>query len=114
MFALGSSHRFFLFGGVVDMRKGFDGLCGLVRSSLNRDPLSGEVYIFLNRSRTLVKLLHWEAGGLVIYYKRLEKGTFRPPEGMEGGGKLPWSSLVLMVEGIRVLESRQLPRFSGP
>lgn len=95
------------------MRKGFDGLCGLVRSSLNRDPLSGEVYIFLNRSRTLVKLLHWEAGGLVIYYKRLEKGTFRPPEGMEGGGKLPWSSLVLMVEGIRVLESRQLPRFSG-
>jgi transposase len=114
MFALGSSHRFFLFGGVVDMRKGFDGLCGLVRSSLNRDPLSGEVYIFLNRNRTLVKLLHWEAGGLVIYYKRLEKGTFRPPEGMEGGGKLPWSSLVLMVEGIRVLESRQLPRFSGP
>lgn len=96
------------------MRKGFDGLCGLVRSSLNRDPLSGEVYIFLNRSRTLVKLLHWEAGGLVIYYKRLEKGTFRPPEGMETGGKLPWSSLVLMVEGIRVLESRQLPRFSGP
>lgn len=96
------------------MRKGFDGLCGLVRNSLHRDPLSGEVYIFLNRSRTLVKLLHWEAGGLVIYYKRLEKGIFRPPEGMEAGGKLPWSSLVLMVEGIRILESRQLPRFTGP
>lgn len=96
------------------MRKGFDGLCGLVRNSLDRDPLSGEVYIFLNRSRTLVKLLHWEAGGLVIYYKRLEKGTFRPPEGMEAGGKLRWSSLVLMVEGIRILESRQLPRFTRP
>jgi len=114
MFALESSQRFFLFGEAVDMRKGFDGLSGLVRNSLDRDPLSGEVYIFLNRSRTLVKLLHWEGGGLVIYYKRLEKGIFQPPEGMEAGGKLLWSSLVLMVEGIRILESRQLPRFTGP
>ena len=68
MFTLGSSHRFFLYGGAVDMRKGFDGLSGLVRNSLDRDPLSGEVYIFLNRSCTLVKLLNWEAGALVIYY----------------------------------------------
>jgi hypothetical protein len=96
------------------MRKGFDGLSGLVRNSLDRDPLSGEVYIFLNRNRTLVKLLHWEAGGLVIYYKRLEKGTFQPPVGMEAGGTLAWSSLVLMVEGIRVLDSRQLPRYTLP
>lgn len=96
------------------MRKGFDGLGGLVRNSLDRDPLSGEVYIFLNRSRTLVKLLHWEAGGLVIYYKSLEKGTFHLPGGMEKGGKLSWSSLVLMVEGIKVLDSRQLPRHTKP
>lgn len=114
MFTLGSSHRFFLYGGAVDMRKGFDGLSGLIRNTLDRDPLSGEVYIFLNRSRTLVKLLHWEAGGLVIYYKRLEKGSFQPPEGMEKGGKLPWSSLVLMVEGIKVLDSRQLTRYTKP
>ena len=92
MFTLGSSNRFFLYAGTVDMRKGFDGLCGLVRNSLDRDPLSGEVYIFLNRPRTRVKLLNWEAGGLVIYYKRLEKGTFQPSEGMEQGGKLPWSA----------------------
>uniref|UniRef100_UPI002618CABA IS66 family insertion sequence element accessory protein TnpB n=1 Tax=Algoriphagus sp. TaxID=1872435 RepID=UPI002618CABA len=65
-------------------------------------------------NRTLVKLLHWEAGGLVIYYKRLEKGVFQPPDGMEQGGKLPWSSLVLMVEGIKVLDSRQLPRYTKP
>jgi transposase len=114
MLSLGSSQRFFLFGGAVDMRKGFDGLSGLVRNSLDRDPLSGEVYIFLNRHRTLVKLLHWEAGGLVIYYKRLEKGTFHPPEGMEAGGKIPWAALVLMIEGIKVLESRQLPRYHRP
>jgi len=67
VFALGAWQRFFLYGESVDMRKGFDGLSGLVRNSLDRDPLAGEVYIFLNRSRTLVKLLHWEAGGLVIH-----------------------------------------------
>lgn len=114
MFSLGSSQRFFLYGGSVDMRKGFDGLSGLVRNCLDRDPMSGEVYIFLNRPRTLVKLLHWESAGMVIYYKRLEKGTFHPPEGMEGGGKIAWASLVLMIEGIRVLESRQLLRNSSP
>ena len=65
MFTLGSPQRFFSYGGAVDMRKGFDGLSGLVRNSLDQDPLSGEVYIFLNRSRTLVKLLHWGAGGMV-------------------------------------------------
>lgn len=93
------------------MRKGFDGLSGLVRDRLGRDPLSGEVYVFLNRPRTLIKLLHWEAGGLVLYYKRLEKGTFQPPGQPEQGGKIAWPQLVLMVEGIKVLDSRQLPRY---
>jgi len=94
------------------MRKGFDGLCGLVRNSLERDPLSGEVYIFLNRSRTLVKLLHWEAGGLVLYYKRLEKGNFQRPAQSGQGGTISWAQLVLMIEGIKVLDSRQLPRYA--
>lgn len=112
MFSLGSSHRYFLYGGAVDMRKGFDGLSGVVRDSMGRDPLSGEVYIFLNRQRTLVKLLHWEAGGLVLYYKRLEKGTFMPPKDLGLDGKIPWPELVLMVEGIRILDSRRLPRYN--
>lgn len=55
------------------MRKSFDGLCGLVSSVMQRQPTSGEVYIFLNRSRTHIKLLHWESGGFVLYYKRLEQ-----------------------------------------
>lgn len=93
------------------MRKGFDGLGGLVRDAMGRDPLSGEVYVFLNRSRTLIKLLHWEAGGLVLYYKRLEKGTFQPPGNLNTDGKIAWPQLVLMVEGIKVLDSRQLPRY---
>src|SRR5690606_22725089 len=76
MFSLGSSHRFYLSEGHCDMRKSFDGLCGLVISVRQRQPTSGEVFVFLNRSRTHIKLLHWEHGGFVLYYKRLEQGTF--------------------------------------
>jgi len=61
------------------MRKSFNGLSGLVRDELGRNPAGGEVFIFLNRRRTLLKLLHWESGGFVLYYKRLEEGTFAPP-----------------------------------
>jgi transposase len=93
------------------MRKSFDALCGLVRSELSRDPLSGEVFVFLNRSRTHLKLLHWESGGLVLYYKRLEKGTFAPPAGKGAAHTLNWPQLVLMVEGITIQKSSRKPRF---
>src|SRR5690625_1700838 len=89
MFCLNSSHRYHLYRGVCDMRKSFNGLSELVRNELNRDPASGEVFVFLNRRRTLMKLLHWEAGGFVLYYKRLEKGTFTPPVKI---GRADWSS----------------------
>lgn len=91
------------------MRKSFDGLCGLVISGMQRQPTSGEVFVFLNRNRTHLKLLHWEKGGFVLYYKRLESGTFSPP--VVKNGELFWSDLVLMVEGIQVLKSIQKKRY---
>ncbi|MCC5906344.1 MAG: IS66 family insertion sequence element accessory protein TnpB [Balneolaceae bacterium] len=93
------------------MRKSFNGLSGLVRSELGRDPASGEVFVFLNRRRTLMKLLHWEAGGYVLYYKRLEEGTFTPPTGQGRQTVVRWPELVLMVEGIQVQASRQTRRY---
>lgn len=93
------------------MRKGFDGLSGLVRNELGRDPVSGEVFIFLNRQRNLIKLLHWQPGGFVMYYKRLEKGTFTPPVIEAGSTVIEWPALVLMIEGIRVKEYVQERRF---
>lgn len=89
------------------MRKSFDGLCGLVVSELQRNVTSGDVFVFLNRSRTHIKLLHWEHGGFVLYYKRLEEGTFPVPS----KGQLSWADLVLMIEGIQVQKSRQLRRY---
>lgn len=93
------------------MRKSFDGLSGLVRSELGREPTDGSVYVFLNRQRTHLKLLHWESGGFVLYYKRLERGTFQLPKKRNKAGMLIWSELVLMVEGIEVQSSVQRLRF---
>ena len=82
-----------------------------MRSPLNRDPLSGEVFVFLNRSKTHCKLLHWERGGLVLYYKRLEKGSFAPPAKTATAQPLSWTELVLMMEGIIIHKSTQKKRW---
>lgn len=104
MFALTISHRFLLYRRITDFRKGFDGLCGLVRNELDRDPACGEVFVFVNRGRNRIKLLHWQPGGFVLYYKRLEKGTIALPDlsSQENSCSLSWSDLVMMIEGISV------------
>lgn len=113
MFSLTSSHRFFLYSQPTDMRKSFDGLCGLVRSEMGRNPISGEVFLFLGTRKNAIKLLHWEDGGFVLYYKRLEKGTFSFPIAGSQGNTYPlsWPHLVLLVEGITILKHRQKARY---
>jgi transposase len=104
MFSLNESERYWLCPSGQDMRKGFDALSGVVRRDMGRDPLSGEVFIFMNRLRTTLKLLHWERGGLVLYHKRLERGRFTLPVFDEKSRcyHLGWQDLVLMVEGISI------------
>lgn len=111
MFSLSSSHSYHFYHKPCDMRKSFDGLSGLVRNELGREPASGDVFVFLNRSRTHLKLLHWERGGFVLYYKRLEKGSFSPPVIQQGQTSFSWPQLVLMVEGLTVKKSRQKLRY---
>jgi transposase len=113
MFSLGSSNRYFLYSGPTDMRKGFDSLAGLVRSQMGSDPTDGSVYVFLNKSRTLIKLLHWEAGGFTLYYKRLEKGTFERPS-LGSDHLLSWQQLVLVTEGIKLASVRKKARYKTP
>lgn len=98
------------------MRKGFDCLCGVVRDAMHRDPLCGEVFVFYNRERTRIKLLHWERGGLVIYHKRLEKGRFHFPKLDAASGSYPilWHDLVLIVEGLSVTSVRRKKRYDFP
>jgi transposase len=79
MLHLSPTCTYYLYAGHADMRKSFDGLCGLVTSRMSLDTLSGSIFIFMNRRHTQVKLLLWEGDGFAIYYKRLEKGTFELP-----------------------------------
>lgn len=104
MFSLGTSDRFRLYSDPVDMRKGFDGLCGLVTNDLGQDPTNGSVYIFINRVRDKVKLLHWRSGGFVLYYKRLESGTFEQPLYDESVGslRLSYTQLVMLIDGVAI------------
>lgn len=79
MFSLNDSMRDLLYNKPTDMRKSYHTLCGLVTNELGCDPCNGDVYIFMNKARNRIKLLHWEPGGLVLYCKLLESGTFGMP-----------------------------------
>jgi len=102
MIGLNAGHRYYLYKGPTDMRKGFDGLSGVIRDAMGRDPQDGSVYIFINRRRDRMKLLIWEAGGFMLYYKRLEQGTFELPRKVENdkGLAIEWETLMLMLYGI--------------
>ena len=77
MFGLGPATRIYLAVGSTDMRKGYEGLYGLVRDQLGLDPLSGHLCLFCNKGRNRLKVLFWDGSGLWIRAKRLEEGTFQ-------------------------------------
>ncbi len=86
----------------MDLRKGVDSLCGAIRSC-HLYPLNDDVYVFSNRSRTVLKFLHWERGGYTLYYKRLSVGRFHPKIFLRDGvdfRSMRWDELVLQMEGI--------------
>ena len=95
------------------MRKSFDGLSGIVQGQLERNPTSGEVFIFINRRKNKVKLLRWEQGGFILYYKRLEAGTFELPIFADNAVscQMSWPGLMLMIEGISIKKSKQRRRY---
>jgi len=113
MFSLTSSFYYYLYREPTDMRKSFDGLSGIVQGQLERNPTSGEVFIFVNRRKNKVKLLRWEQGGFILYYKRLEVGTFELPSFTEEAVscQMSWPGLMLMIEGISIEKSKQRRRY---
>lgn len=113
MLALSDSRRYYLYSGDTNMRGSFDSLSGIVRGELHQDPLSGDIFIFLNRRRNQVKLLLWEKDGFSIYYKRLEKGTYELPLIDPGSAsvKLQCHQLLLILEGIWLGSVRRRKRF---
>jgi transposase len=96
------------------MRKSFDGLSGIVTQRMGKEVCSGDVYIFLGKDLSRIKLLVWEQGGFVLYYKRLEAGTFALPQPRQGSIALTYSELCLLVEGLEVQVTRRRKRFQRP
>ena len=100
MLSLTAATRIYLYRAACDMRKSFDSLCGLIRSELGANPLSGSLFVFVNRRRNMVKLLYWDQDGLAIWYKRLERGSFTPPALCSDGDQIDRRQLSMLLEGV--------------
>lgn len=93
----------------TDLRKGYNGLFGLVKNGLGRDPLSGDLFLFVNRTRTGCKVLAWDGTGLCLFQKKLEKGRFAAPWRDDGATlRLTSTELALFIEGCELVGRRAL------
>lgn len=97
----------------VDMRKSFSGLVGIIRYFLKSDPLSGQLFVFLNKHRNLMKILYWDGDGYVIWYKRLERGTFRLPacKAEDASFGISRAEFLLILEGFEPDKFKKRKRF---
>jgi len=91
----------------VDMRKSFNGLIGLVREAMAQDPLSGSLYVFVNRRGNYLKLIYWDRTGFALFAKRLDRGRFVFP-GQDSTQKLSEEQFKLILDGIVLGGSRHL------
>ncbi len=99
-FGLTTATKIYIAVEAIDMRKGFEGLHGLVRDQLGQDPLSGHLFLFTNKTRTRLKALVWDGSGLWVCAKRLEKGRFRWPEAEGISVTLRAEELAMLVGGL--------------
>jgi transposase len=108
VFGLGLATKIYVAVEAVDMRKGFDGLYGLVRDQLGQDPLSGYQFLFSNRTRTRLKALVWDGSGLWVCAKRLEKGRFRWPTASEKQRSVTMRAeeLAMLVNGLDLKQTQ--------
>lgn len=109
MFGLGPATRIYLATGATDMRKGFEGLYGLVRDRLLCEPLSGHLFLFCNAQRNRMKIMFWDGSGLWVCAKRLPKGRFSWPQSGDAQGKVVLSheELSLLLSGIDLAKAQR-------
>lgn len=93
------------------MRNGFDGLAGIVRNHLKKDPISGDVFIFINKNRTHIKLLYWDGDGFALFYKRLERGRYALATHHELTKPIKRNELMMLLEGLSFQEMKQKKRY---
>lgn len=118
MIALPSQIRVFLYRLPTDMRKSFNGLIALTESALKQDPLSGSLFVFVNRRRDRIKILYWGQVGFCIWYQQLQQGTYQLPDeeslGEQETIEVTRSQLSLILDGIDLASACQRRRFQLP
>ena len=108
--------RYYLYSYPTDMRRSFYTLSGIVTNQMGRNVQDGDVYIFINRPCTSMKILHMECGGLVIYHMKLETGCFKLPVFNENTHTFQssWQELMMMVQGVDRGEKTTKKRWKNP
>lgn len=114
MLSIATGTRIFVAAGATDMRKGFDGLQGLVSGVLEQDPLCGHLFLFVNRRRDKLKILYWDGDGLAIWYRRLERGTFQMPNMTDDqkSAEIRSEELTMLLRGIDYSNVQRRKRYS--
>jgi len=113
MISISSSLKYYLYRLPCDMRKGPDKLCGLIREHMKKDPLSQSIFIFVSRTGSQIRLLHWEEDGFGIYSKRLQEGIFELPaiHTTENSISLTSDELMMMLRGIVLRSVKKYRRY---
>jgi transposase len=106
--------KIYLYAKDVDMRKSFDGLHALIQSEFRRDVRHGDLFLFLNRRLDRIKLMHWDTDGLVIWMKRLERGTFQRPRCPPDAEHvvIDATDLAILLAGIELTSVKRRPRYA--
>jgi transposase len=110
--------RIFVHTAPTDMRKSFDGLSTIVTDFMNEDPLSGHMFLFINRRRNMAKLLYWSGDGYALWYKKLQCGTFEPPAAIRSTQddsprlEITASQMSLLLDGIELASARRRVRYA--
>ncbi len=113
MLSLPAHTRVSLCTAAVDLRKSFDGLCGLVESVFQENVLDGHLFLFLNKRRDRIKALWWDRDGLVIFYKRLERGSFEMPRASADAQRLELDAteLAMLLGGVSLASAKRRKRY---
>jgi transposase len=108
MLTVAAGAKVFLAAEPVDLRRGHDGLTALVRSRFGMDPLDGHLFVFVGRRVDRVKILFWDRGGFVLYYKRLARGRFRMPKIADGADRIVLDGTAMLLGGFDLARARRV------
>ena len=113
MLSVAPAPAIFLHTDATDMRKSFTGLCGLIRGVFGDDPADGSLFLFVNKRRDRIKSLWWDGDGFVLWYKRLEEGTFESVPSREGEERvrIDPTQLAMILGGVRLATARRRKRY---